>query len=110
MNNRLSGHALVRRHTATESAAVSEMDQGLSRVNDQFFFGEELERTITFHIHGVAVVAVRGREDRNDDAGLMVVVRLFNAFANRKFRHLYSSDSEVLVSTRTCSDTDRNLK
>jgi hypothetical protein len=59
----------------------------LSGANDQFFLGEKLERTVTLHIHGVTKVAVRGGEDRNDDAVLMVVGRLFYPFANRKFRH-----------------------
>ena len=87
MKNQLNERARVRRSAAGESGCRVGNDQGLSGVNDQFFFREELERTVTFHIHGVAVVAVRGREDRNDDAGLTVVARLFNAFANRKFRH-----------------------
>jgi hypothetical protein len=29
-------------------------------VNDQFFLGEKLERTVPFHVDGVAKVAIRG--------------------------------------------------
>jgi hypothetical protein len=62
----------------------------LSSANNQFFLGEKLKRAVTFHIHGVTKVAVRGGEDRNDDTVFMIVMivgRLFNPFANRKFRH-----------------------
>jgi hypothetical protein len=56
-------------------------------VNDQFFFREELERAIALHIDGVAKVAVRGREHRNDDAAFVVVSRFVDSLTDRKFGH-----------------------
>jgi len=61
--------------------------QALAGADDQFFLREKLERTVALHIHGVAKVAIRGGENRNDDAVHVVVGRLFNPFANRKFGH-----------------------
>jgi hypothetical protein len=61
----------------------------LSDVADQFLFGKKLQRAVTVHVDGVAKVAVRGGEDRNDDAVLAVVSHLFNPFANRKFGHRF---------------------
>src|ERR1700760_3214994 len=86
MKNQLGRQALSAERTRNRRR-IGKKNHSLSGVNNQFFFREKLERTVTFHVHGITEVAVRGREDRNDDAGLTVVARLFNAFANRKFRH-----------------------
>ena len=84
------GESLIRRIFQVTRLLSREMNSHgtgihLSSANNQFFLGEKLERTVTLHIHGVTKVAVRGGEDRNDDTVFMVVGRLFNPFANRKF-------------------------
>jgi hypothetical protein len=66
-------------------------------VNDQLFFGEELKRAVTFHVDGVAILAVLGRKDGNDDAIFMAVSRFFDPFADRKFCH-----SELLSQSSAC--------
>jgi hypothetical protein len=61
--------------------------RALAGVNDQFFFGEELERAIALHVHGVAKFAVRRRKHGDDDAAFMVVGRFIDLLSNRKFGH-----------------------
>jgi hypothetical protein len=54
-------------------------------VNDQFFFGQKLERAVSFHIDGVSKIAVVRGEHGNNDAAFMVVGRSIDLIANRKF-------------------------
>jgi hypothetical protein len=56
-------------------------------VNDQLFFREKLERAIALHIDRVPKIAVSGWKYGNDDALFMIVGRLFNLLAYRKFGH-----------------------
>src|SRR6266480_5507780 len=56
-----------------DSVAVRE----LVSVNDEIFLDEKLERAVAFHVDRVTKMAVRGREHRNDSAGLMMVVGCF---------------------------------
>jgi hypothetical protein len=59
----------------------------LGGVNDQFFFGKELERAVSFHIDGVSNVAFNRWKNGNYCADLMVVGCIIDFLANRKLRH-----------------------
>jgi hypothetical protein len=56
-------------------------------VDDQLFFGEELERPITLHIDRVPKIAVSGWKNSNDHAFFVIVGSFFNPLAYRKFGH-----------------------
>jgi hypothetical protein len=56
-------------------------------VNDQSFFGEELERAVSRHIDGVSNVALNRWKNGNDRADFMVVGCIIDFLANRKLRH-----------------------
>jgi hypothetical protein len=75
-------------------------------VDDQFFFGEELERAIALHIDGIAKIAVRGWKDGDDDAAFMIVRRFVDPFANRKFGHreLLSGIVGAIIPTNWLTD------
>jgi hypothetical protein len=79
------GIAVRKRHPRGKSRRRSY--QQLCRADDQLFFREKLESAVAIHVHRVTEVAVRRGKHRNDDAVLTVVARLFNPFANYKFRH-----------------------
>jgi hypothetical protein len=69
----------------TSSAAVSlSLWRLVTGVDDQFFFGQKLERAVPFHIDGVSKIAVVRREHGNNDAAFMVVGRSIDLIANRK--------------------------
>jgi hypothetical protein len=75
-------------------------------VNDQFFFREELERAIALHIDRVPKIAVSGWKNGDDDALFMIVGRLFNPFAYRKFCHreLLSDSSGAIIPPKWLTD------
>jgi hypothetical protein len=83
----MSSFASGRTATATQRrrAARQGRDHGLIDVNDQLFFREELERAIALHIDRIPKIAVGGWKNGNDDALFMIVGRLFNPLAYRKF-------------------------
>jgi hypothetical protein len=56
-------------------------------VDDQLFFGEELERSIALHIDRVPKIAVSGWKNSNDHALFVIVGGFFNPFPYRKFGH-----------------------
>src|SRR5512136_1080891 len=56
-------------------------------VNNQIFLSKKLQRTVAFHVDGVAKVAVNCREHGDDDAVLMVVGCFLDPLSDCKFRH-----------------------
>ena len=60
----------------------------LMQVTNQFFFVEELERTIAFGVDGVSEAAFNSWKYRDDRAALMVVGCIVDPLANRKFRQI----------------------
>jgi hypothetical protein len=56
-------------------------------VDDQFFFREELERAITLHIDRIPEITLSGRKNGYDDPLFVIVGRLLNSLAYRKFGH-----------------------
>jgi hypothetical protein len=60
---------------------------GLAGVNDKFFFGEKLQRTVSFGVNGVSKAAVNCRKHGDDRATHMVVGCVIDLLANRKLRH-----------------------
>jgi hypothetical protein len=56
-------------------------------VDDQFFFREELERAITLHIDRIPEISLSGRKNGYDDPLFVIVGRLLNSLAYRKFGH-----------------------
>jgi hypothetical protein len=59
----------------------------LRRVNDQFFLGKKLERTVPFSVNGVPEAAVNCRKHGDDRTHLMIVGRIIDRLANRKLCH-----------------------
>jgi hypothetical protein len=59
----------------------------LLRVNDQFFLGKKLERTVPFRVNGVSEATVNCGKHGDDRTHLMVVRRIIDLLANRKLRH-----------------------
>jgi hypothetical protein len=59
----------------------------LRRVNDQFFLGEKLERTVPFGVNGIPKAAVNCRKYGDDRTHLMIVGRIIDRLANRKLCH-----------------------
>jgi hypothetical protein len=57
------------------------------QVTNQSFFVEELERTVAFGVDCVSEVAFNCWKYRDDRAALMLVGRIVDLLANRKFRH-----------------------
>jgi hypothetical protein len=55
-------------------------------VNDEFFFGEELARTVPFCVNGIPKAAVDCRKHGDDRTRLMVVGCVIDFLANRKLR------------------------
>jgi hypothetical protein len=66
---------------------VDDFRRRLVGVDDQFFFREKLQRAISFHIDGIAKVAVRGWKHGDDDAAFVVVGGFVDPLANGKFGH-----------------------
>jgi len=60
---------------------------GLAGVNDKFFLGEKLQRTVSFGVDGVPEAAVNCRKHGDDHTHLMVVGCVIDLLANRKLRH-----------------------
>jgi hypothetical protein len=60
---------------------------GLAGVNDKFFLGEKLQRTVSFGIDGVSKAAVNCRKHGDDHTHLMVVGCVIDLLANCKLRH-----------------------
>ena len=56
-------------------------------MNDKFFLGDELERTVSVRINGVSKGAVNGWKYGDDRTALVVVRYMVDMFANRKFCH-----------------------
>jgi hypothetical protein len=56
-------------------------------VDDQFFFREELERAITLHIDRIPEISLSGRKNGYDDPLFVIVGRVLNSLAYRKFGH-----------------------
>jgi hypothetical protein len=56
-------------------------------VNDQFFFGKELERAVSFHIDGVSNASFNRWKNADYRADFMVVGCIADCLANRKLRH-----------------------
>jgi hypothetical protein len=59
----------------------------LQRVNDQFFLGKKLKRTVSFRVNGIPEAAVNCRKHGDDRTHLMIVGRIIDRLANRKLRH-----------------------
>jgi hypothetical protein len=90
MNNSLR-RRLIRRQSncmalLSRTSAVERLNkhQRLPGTAGEFFLGEELEGAIAFHIYRIPKIAIGSRKDRDDDAVLMTVGRLFNPFAHYK--------------------------
>jgi hypothetical protein len=79
-------------------------------VNDQFFFGQKLERAVPFHIDRVSEIAVICWEHGNNDTAFMVVGCFIDSIANRKLRHreLHLESSMVIVSQDWVSASHSN--
>ena len=56
-------------------------------MNDKFFFGEELQCTVSIGVDDVSKAADDSWEDGDDRAALMVVRYMVDLLANRKFCH-----------------------
>jgi hypothetical protein len=56
-------------------------------MNDQLFLGEELERTISFHIDGIPEIALNYREYRDDHTARVIVSGFVDPVADCEFRH-----------------------
>jgi hypothetical protein len=67
--------------------AITVSTRGSIQAKNQFFFVEEIERTVAFRVDGVSKIAFNGWKYGNDGAALMVVGCIVDLLANRKFRH-----------------------
>jgi hypothetical protein len=59
----------------------------LRRVNDQFFLGKKLERTVSFRVNGIPEAAVNCWKHGDDRTHFMIVGRIIDRLANRKLCH-----------------------